>query len=155
MGARQNNMNNYSYNFFTRFNSASNFCYSRTGREITNSGFYNTPVTLTTYQNTATYTDGTTTRTISAGGTLNNGTNDFLLFNLNTGGAGAVAADSTNTTGNRIYYCKIWDDDGVTLMRDFIPVIRVVDNVIGMYDKVTDTLYEKLGNGVFIAGPNK
>ncbi len=155
MGARQNNYNNYSYNFFTRFNNASNFCYSRTGREITNSGFYNTPVTLTTYQNTATYTDGTTTRTISAGGTLNNGTNDFLLFNLNTGGAGAVAADSTNTTGNRIYYCKIWDDDGVTLMRDFIPAIRVVDNVIGMYDKVTDTLYEKLGNGVFIAGPNK
>lgn len=49
-----------------------------------------------------------------------------------------------------IYYCKIWKD-GV-LVRDMIPVRRISDGVLGMYDKVSNTLLTNGGTGALIAG---
>ena len=153
MGARKNAYYYNCYAFFTRFNNQSNFCYSRTGKEPTNAGMYDKWVTLTTYQGTATYTDGTNTSTITSTGTIDAGVNNFLLFNLNTGGTNAVALDSQNTNGLRIAYCKIWDDNGGTLVRNFIPVKKRGDNTICMYDKVTRNFYANAGSGSFTAGP--
>ncbi|MBQ0013361.1 MAG: InlB B-repeat-containing protein [Proteobacteria bacterium] len=51
----------------------------------------------------------------------------------------------------KIYYCKLYE--GSILIHDFIPVRRNIDNVIGMFDTVTQTFFENAGTGEFIAGP--
>ena len=50
----------------------------------------------------------------------------------------------------RIYSVKLYDDD--VLVRDFVPVRRNSDGVLGMYDKVSGTLFTNSGNDDFIAG---
>jgi len=61
-----------------------------------------------------------------------------------------------STTGGSVSakwkYQKIYKN-GV-LVRDFIPVRRNVDNVIGMYDTVTGTFFTNSGTGTFTAGPD-
>ena len=52
----------------------------------------------------------------------------------------------------QISSCKIYDN-GV-LIRDYVPIVRAVDNVICMYDKVTETYIENKGSGGYLtAGP--
>lgn len=53
----------------------------------------------------------------------------------------------------KIYSFKITDGDGPVC--DMIPVKRTSDDVIGFYDKVTDTFFTNAGTGEFIAGPEK
>ena len=48
----------------------------------------------------------------------------------------------------RIYYCKIWEEN--ELVRDFIPVKRKSDDVLGLYDKTNNTFYINNGTGTFI-----
>lgn len=50
----------------------------------------------------------------------------------------------------RIYDCKIYS--GSTLIRHFIPVKRLADDVLGMYDAVNDTFTVNDKSGDFIAG---
>lgn len=50
----------------------------------------------------------------------------------------------------RIYSCKIYDND--ILVRDFVPVHRLSDDVCGMYDKVNHTFYTNAGSGTFVEG---
>ena len=50
----------------------------------------------------------------------------------------------------KIYYCKIWDNG--TLIRNYVPCIRISDNVVGMYDLINDVFYTNVGSGTFIAG---
>ncbi|MBR6010493.1 MAG: hypothetical protein IKP35_03730, partial [Alphaproteobacteria bacterium] len=50
----------------------------------------------------------------------------------------------------RIYSAKLYDNG--QLVRDFIPVRRNIDGVLGMYDKVTETLYTNAGSGNFYPG---
>jgi len=52
----------------------------------------------------------------------------------------------------RIYYAKIYYAG--TIVRDFIPARRNSDNVLGMYDTVTNTFFTNDGTGTFVAGPN-
>ena len=54
------------------------------------------------------------------------------------------------TVGTRIYSCRLYDGSIVT--RDFVPVKRNSDGVLGMYDIVTDVFYTNAGTGEFIAG---
>lgn len=49
-----------------------------------------------------------------------------------------------------IHECKLYSND--VLIRDFIPVKRISDNVVGMYDIVTETFFTNAGTGEFIAG---
>ena len=49
-----------------------------------------------------------------------------------------------------LQYFKIYDN-GV-LVRDFIPVERTSDNVIGLYDKVNSVFYTNLGSSTFTKG---
>lgn len=51
----------------------------------------------------------------------------------------------------RLYNCQIYDD-GV-LVRDFIPVKRLSDNVVCLYDRVANMFYTNSGSGSFTAGP--
>lgn len=64
------------------------------------------------------------------------------------------AYDGSTTTAKacaqKVYSCKIYQNDA--LVRHFIPVIRNTDNVICLYDKITNTFFENAGTGTFIAG---
>lgn len=73
---------------------------------------------------------------------------NMLLFSMNSGTTGAI-----NAMAGKVYYCKIWDND--VLVRDFIPVKRVSDNAIGMYDRVSKTFFANSGSGDFVGGPSK
>jgi len=53
----------------------------------------------------------------------------------------------------RIYAVKI--SRGSDIIRDFIPVRRISDGVLGMYDTVSNTFFTNAGIGTFIAGPDK
>ena len=59
---------------------------------------------------------------------------------------------SPNPRSEKIYYCKIYSE-GV-LVHDFVPAKRS-DNVLGMYDKITETFFTNAGTGEFIAGPEE
>lgn len=52
----------------------------------------------------------------------------------------------------KFYSCKIYNDG--TLIRDFVPVYRVRDNVIGLFDKVNKKFYTNKGTGAFTKGSN-
>lgn len=74
----------------------------------------------------------------------------IYLFAVHTGNS----ASTTQSTGTfRIYYARFWS--GGTLVRDFIPCIRKLDDEPGMYDLVTSQFFTKQGTGSFIPGPRK
>lgn len=50
----------------------------------------------------------------------------------------------------RMYKYKIWDNN--ILVRNFVPVIRKLDSVAGMYDIVTKQFFENQGTGTFNYG---
>lgn len=52
----------------------------------------------------------------------------------------------------RVKYVKIFENGILT--RYLIPARRNSDNVLGMYDKVSDTLFTNSGSGSFTAGPD-
>ena len=52
----------------------------------------------------------------------------------------------------KMYYFKLYDSSGI-LVRDYIPVRRDSDGVLGMYDLVNGVFYSNAGTGTFIAGP--
>ena len=68
----------------------------------------------------------------------------LTLFALNNNGS------VLSQTNYKIHYCKIWDN-GI-LVRHLIPVLRKVDNVPGMYDKITGIFYTNGGTVDFTYG---
>lgn len=73
-------------------------------------------------------------------------THPIYLFCLNNYGT------ATRKYIGDIYSVKIWN--GATLRFDFIPCYRKADNVIGMYDMVTEIFYTNDGTGTFTKGGN-
>lgn len=51
----------------------------------------------------------------------------------------------------KLYNCKMYENN--VLVRDFIPVKRNSDNVLGLYDLVNRVFYTNSGSGTFTAGP--
>lgn len=82
----------------------------------------------------------------SAGATAYNSSQSPYLFSQNYKNTANTVADGQY----RLYYCKMWNGD--TLVRDFIPVIRNVDNKIGLYDKTTKQFFTNQGTGEFLGG---
>ena len=80
----------------------------------------------------------------SVGGNVTTGKSE-LLFGPNANGT------KSSQVKMKLYYCKLYDND--ILVRDFIPMERLSDNKIGLYDFVTNTFYSNNGTGEFIAGP--
>ena len=70
---------------------------------------------------------------------------NFLIGNFNN-----VNEPYNNGFIGYIHECKLYSND--VLIRDFIPVKRISDNVVGMYDIVTETFFTNAGTGVFVAG---
>ena len=52
-----------------------------------------------------------------------------------------------------LYSCKLYD--GSTLIRDFIPAVRLSDGEAGLYDVVNDVFYTNAGTGKFTYGEFK
>ena len=75
---------------------------------------------------------------------LTSGTYNIYLFALNNLG-------SVDEYGRiKIYTFKIYEGD--TLVKDYVPCYRKADNVIGMYDTVTNTFLTNAGSGTFTKG---
>ncbi len=78
------------------------------------------------------------------------GTTNQVLFARTTGTAGTVGYYGKL----KLYYAKLWDNG--TLVRDFVPVRRDSDGVLGMYDLANSNpetaFYTNAGTGEFIAG---
>ena len=73
---------------------------------------------------------------------------NFYIFNLNTAGK----EDGKYFTKAKLYFCKIWDNDD--LIRYFIPVYRIEDNIPGLYDIINQKFYINQGTGNFLLGEN-
>lgn len=57
---------------------------------------------------------------------------------------------ASNTSKAEWYYVKIYEGD--EMLRSFVPCYRIADNVVGMFDLVTQTFYTSAGSGSFTAG---
>ena len=80
-------------------------------------------------------------------------TNKIFVFGLNDTTDSSKLITSTSTLA-KIYYLKLKDNSNDTLLRDFIPCIRVSDNAVGLYDKVSNTFFGNEGTGnALMAGP--
>lgn len=71
-------------------------------------------------------------------------------FNISLSSNTIKVMPTTNADYGKIYYLKIYD--GNVLVRDFIPVIRNIDNKIGLYDKTTKQFFTNQGTGEFLGG---
>ena len=78
--------------------------------------------------------------------TVSDDTNTFYLFA--TSGYSGVLYNSIG----RLYYVQLYNSG--TLVRNFIPCVRKLDNVAGMYDTVNSVFYTNDGTGTFTTGPN-
>ena len=74
---------------------------------------------------------------------------NFLIF-VTTGYTGSIPDIRAVM---KLYSFKIYLADN--LIRDFIPVKRIIDEEICLYDKVTKAFFTNAGTGTFIAGPIK
>lgn len=61
------------------------------------------------------------------------------------------AQGSSASSGSKVYYFAIYQ--GNEKVQELIPCRRKSDDVLGMYDTVTDTFFTNAGSGTFIAGP--
>ena len=85
----------------------------------------------------------------SSGGALADGQTDFLL------GVHELESSKNYWTSNhwalaKLYSCKIYS--GETLERDFVPVRRKSDNVLGLLDLANGGFYANAGTGTFNEG---
>ena len=71
----------------------------------------------------------------------------MFLFGTNTSG------QVGDCGGTIIYYAKIFENG--KLIRSYVPARRIKDNVLGLYDEITKTLYTNKGQDDFVAGPAK
>ena len=87
--------------------------------------------------------NGTSSATIS--GTLTNNSKQLCLF--------AVNQPTINTnqifTGT-MYSCKIYN--GTTLLRDYVPAIRISDNIYGLFDRLNRIFYTATNSVEFTGG---
>lgn len=107
-----------------------------------NNDFYNSGVPITEYhvmawKNDEVYSDGVKLQDFAK--TWNVSAN-MTLF----------GASASGSYPSMIYFCKLWNPDNGTLLRDFVPAYK--DGLVGLYDKVNDVLYQNIGSGNFLTG---
>lgn len=87
-----------------------------------------------THTFTINYVDGTAgSHTFDSTASTFTSTYPLLIFGYSTGSTKYYASSM------KVTYCKIWDSN--TLVRNFIPVVRLLDNKAGMWDTVTKQFY--------------
>lgn len=67
----------------------------------------------------------------------------LFLFGMNYGGR----VKTSELSGISLYRTKLYGTDQTTLVRDFVPCYRIIDNKPGLYDMVTKTFYINQGSG--------
>jgi hypothetical protein len=104
-----------------------------------------------TYELDCAYSGGTlaltvngSAQTASVSGSLYTGSTIPLFCNYNNGNVDNLAAFE-------LISCQIYDNG--TLVRDFVPALRVSGNTVGLYDLKNGVFYTNTGTGVFTAGP--
>ena len=50
----------------------------------------------------------------------------------------------------QVFYIRVWDKD--ELKGDFVPARRLSDGAVGLWDNVTERLFENVGEGTFVVG---
>lgn len=93
------------------------------------------------------YLDGNLVASTFASGAERTGAE---LYAFKRNGADGTSPQTTSING-KIYNIS-FKDNGV-LIRNYIPARRNSDNVLGMYDTVTNTFFTNAGTGTFTAGP--
>lgn len=84
--------------------------------------------------------------TVSLTSTCSTSASTLYLFDINNAGA-----YKGYRCPMKLYACKMWD--GEMLIRDFVPVLRNIDKVAGLYDKVNCEFYASETKYGFIPGP--
>lgn len=107
------------------------------------------PPTFTVNKTQAVFsTEGMANKTLAIGatdlGTVNSNTR-IALFGRHDG-----SNNTCTKTSGFLLRAKIWDDG--TLVADFVPAKRDADDVLGMYDLVSETFYTNAGSGTFVGG---
>lgn len=110
--------------------------------------FENADFTVTLDKNYAKIETPTQTYTYSVSPT-NNFTLDLPLI------LGGHIWNSGNSIGNfeciyKLYSCKIYEND--VLIKDWIPVINKLNNIVCLYDKINESFLYNSGTGSMIAG---
>ena len=54
----------------------------------------------------------------------------------------------------KLYWMTIYDIDGTTPLREFVPCYRKSDSAAGLYDLVNGVFYTNAGSGTFVVGGN-
>lgn len=154
-GSRKSSYTYNNLNFATRWNGSNTFCYGRTGNEQTGgSAMYNQIINVEAYQSTCSWTNESGVRSsITSSGTVNAGMGPIGIFCMNqSSSSGGWSPESNTYSGNvKLYEFKIYETD--TLFREYIPVKRISDNVIGLYELNTNTFLTNVGSGTFLGGP--
>ena len=83
-------------------------------------------------------------------GTTPNLSYPLFLFSVNT--SGEPYSSVNRNLYAKLYKFKVTGADG-TVKYNYVPAKRKSDNVVGMWDTVTQTFFTNAGSGNFIAGP--
>ena len=76
----------------------------------------------------------------------------MFLFSNHNSSKGASNGGTQFIGGMQVYAFRLTDNN--VIVRDLIPCKRKIDDIIGMYDKVTGEFFTNKGSGSFTAGPN-
>lgn len=107
-------------------------------------------------------------RTCSSSGvvTVKNGSNVIVTYDAKTYGFDNTKNYSPyifcyNNEGTfksfckaKLYWMTIYDINGTTPLREFVPCYRKADSVAGLYDLVNGVFYTNAGSGTFVVGGN-
>lgn len=91
-----------------------------------------------------TFNDTVLTSSISTSQTVSSVADNIIIFNN---------SDLSRYSKVRFYYLKLYNQAG-TLLRDFVPV-KDINDVVCLFDKVSQTNFYNSGTGAFVAGPVK
>lgn len=84
----------------------------------------------------------------SSQGFDNNRTYRPFIFSRNNGNSADTKIKA------KLYRLTIYDTDGTTPLREFVPCYRKSDSVAGLYDLVNGVFYTNAGSGTFVVGGN-
>ena len=151
--------------FRMRFNSK-NFgggCFFGTGATASSTRFFTNGGNL--YMDIAGLVSGYT-RTILSGYKANTvyevEVGDAFILDLETGAKSASTKRSpvndegtmrlfnTDNAYGQVFYLRVWNSNG--LVNDFVPARRLSDGAVGLWDNVTERLFENVGEGTLVVG---
>ena len=117
---------------------------------------YNQIINVEAYQSTWSWTNESGVRSsITSSGTVNAGMGPIGISlsqdDLHYLFKNSKKYDDYILINFGLYEFKIYETD--TLFREYIPVKRISDNVIGLYELNTNTFLTNVGSGTFLGGP--